>query len=204
MHHSDTGPVLSSSRLMAGHAIDGVDLRVLDTRRDHRGSFTEVFQEHWNTCITPVQWSVVHSQPRVFRGVHLHRRHDEYFGVILGRAFVGLRDVRPWSATRGAWALYELVGDDPACLTFPLGLLHGWYFSEETIHLQAVSEAYRDYADDDNWGCVWSDPALEIPWPFAGEPVVTTRVRDFPTMAALLEALGEWAPPRRGDHDPQP
>jgi dTDP-4-dehydrorhamnose 3,5-epimerase len=203
MSHARTAPALRGSRLVAGRAIDGVELRVLDTRRDGRGSFTEVFQEHWHTGIRPVQWSVVHSGPRVFRGVHLHRRHDEYFGVIQGRAAVGLRDVRPWSTTRGAWSLYELVGAELACVTFPLGVLHGWYFHEETIHLQAVSEAYRDYADDDNWGCVWSDPALEIPWPFTSDPIVTARVKDFPTMGALLEALGAWQPPRRAGRDPQ-
>lgn len=192
-----------SSRLLAGGPIDGVELRVLDMHGDSRGSFTEVFQEHWNTCIRPVQWSVVHSHARVFRGVHLHRRHDEYFAVIQGWAAVGLRDVRPWSPTRGAWALYELVGSDLACVTFPLGVLHGWYFPEATIHLQAVSEAYRDYGGDDNWGCVWSDPALEIPWPIVGEPIVTQRVRDFPTMGTLLEALGDWGPPRRIDRDSQ-
>ena len=92
--------------------------------------------------------------------------------------------------------MYELSGSELACVTFPLGVLHGWYFHEDSIHLQAVSEAYIDYGKDDNWGCHWSDPALEIPWPIAEEPVVTTRAGDFPTMKALVEALGEWGPPR--------
>lgn len=182
---------------MAGSAIDGVEFRRLDMRPDHRGTFTEVFQTHWGTCIAPVQWSVVQSHARVFRGVHLHRRHDEYFSVMRGRATVGLRDVRPWSPTRNASAMYELSGDELACVTFPLGVLHGWYFHEDTIHLQAVSEAYVDYGTDDNWGCLWSDPALEIPWPITGEPIVTRRAGDFPTMNALLDALGEWSAPHR-------
>jgi dTDP-4-dehydrorhamnose 3,5-epimerase len=164
-------------------------------RRDHRGAFTEVFQAHWGTCITPVQWSIVHSHAGVFRGVHLHRRHDEYFAVVQGRATVGLRDLRPWSSTRGAWAMYDLSGADLACVTFPLGVLHGWYFHEESIHLQAVSEAYIDYGKDDNWGCLWSDPALEIPWPVTREPIMTTRAGDFPTLKGLVEALGDWEAP---------
>ena len=193
--HDPTKDETGSSRLVAGHPIDGVEFRPLDMRPDHRGSFTEVFQQHWGTCITPVQWSVVHSHTRVFRGVHLHRRHDEYFAVLQGRATVGLRDLRPWSPTRGAWAMYELSGIELACVTFPLGILHGWYFHEESIHLQAVSEAYIDYGKDDNWGCVWSDPALEIPWPFTDEPVITARAGDFPTLKALVAALGDWEPP---------
>jgi dTDP-4-dehydrorhamnose 3,5-epimerase len=186
------GLVQGASRLVAGTAIDGVALRRLITHCDHRGGFTEVFQQSWHTCISPVQWSVVQSHARVFRGVHLHRRHDEYFGLLQGRATVGLRDIRPWSPTRDAWAMYELVGADLACVTFPLGVLHGWYFHEDTLHLQAVSEAYADYGEDDNWGCVWSDPALEIPWPIADDPIVTRRAGDFPSLRTLLDALGNW------------
>lgn len=187
---TDTG-----SRLVAGREIDGVAFRHLEMRRDHRGIFTEVFQTYWGTCLEPVQWSVVHSHARVFRGMHLHRRHAEYFSALRGRATVGLRDIRPWSPTRGMSAMYELSGDHLACLTFPLGVLHGWYFHEDTMHLQAVSEAYVDYGQDDNWGCVWSDPALEISWPITGEPIITKRAGDFPTLNALLESLGDWTPP---------
>ena len=182
------------SRLVAGSPIEGVELRRLKMNHDQRGCFTEVFQEHWKTCIKPVQWSIVHSQENVFRGLHLHRRHDEYISLISGRASVGLRDLRPWSPTCGAWSLHELHGADMACLTFPIGLLHGWYFHEASVHLQSVSEAYIDYGKEDNWACHWSDPALEIPWPFT-DPILANRASDFPTMQGLVDALGEWAPP---------
>lgn len=181
------------SRLIAGQPINGVELRRFKMNHDARGCFTEVFQKHWRTCIEPVQWSIVQSKPNVFRGLHLHRQHDEYVAPITGRMTVGLRDLRPWSATRGVWTMYELFGDDQAGVTFPLGLLHGWYFHEETIHLQAVSESYADYATVDNWGCHWSDPALEFSWPFT-DPILAQRASDFPTMAALEKALGEWGP----------
>ena len=181
-----------ASRLVAGHQIEGVELRLLDMRRDQRGSFTEVFQADWQSGIAPVQWSVVHSRAGVFRGMHLHRRHDEYFAVVSGRASVGLRDIRPRSATLEAWSLYELSDTELACLIFPSGLLHGWYFHEASIHLQAVSEPYSDYAGDDNWGCRWSDPALEIPWPFTDEPIVTERAQTFPSLDELVVLLGTW------------
>jgi dTDP-4-dehydrorhamnose 3,5-epimerase len=187
----------AGSRLVAGTVIDGVEIRPLKMNFDARGCFTEVFQERWNTCIVPVQWSVVQSRANVFRGLHLHRDHDEYVAVIAGRASIGLRDVRPWSPTNGAWSLYELLGTDLACLTFPPGLLHGWYFHEPSVHLQAVSEAYADYADSDNLGCHWSDPALEIPWPFT-DPILTDRASNFPSLKSLLDTMGDWGPPRAG------
>jgi dTDP-4-dehydrorhamnose 3,5-epimerase len=182
------------SRQVGGGNIEGVNLRALSMNRDFRGCFTEVFQEYWQVGMKPVQWSLVHSQAEVLRGVHLHRRHDEYILPVVGKLTVGLRDLRPWSSTRNQWAMYELLGSDLACLTFPIGILHGWYFHEATIHLQAVSEAYVDYGKDDNWGCHWSDPALEIPWPCA-DPILAQRATDFPTMAGLEAALGEWSAP---------
>ncbi len=197
MSHADqssSNPSNRRSRLVAGGAIEGVEFRPLKMNRDKRGCFTEVFQEYWGTCIKPVQWSLVHSAANVFRGVHLHRRHDEYFAPVSGRVTVGLRDLRPWSSTRNAWAMYELNGDDLACLTFPIGILHGWYFHESTTHLQSVSESYLDYGKDDNWGCHWSDPAIEIPWP-CEDPILAPRAQDFPTLGQLVEALGDWSPP---------
>jgi dTDP-4-dehydrorhamnose 3,5-epimerase len=185
------------SRLVAGKQIEGVELRRLRMNHDARGCFTEVFQEHWGTCIKPVQWSIVHSKFNVFRGMYLHRRHDEYISVITGRASVGLRDLRPWSPTKNTWSLYELHGSDLTCISFPIGLLHGWYFHEPSIHLQAVSEAYVDYGKVDNWRCRWSDPALEISWPFT-DPILAKYASDFPTLVELEAALGEWGqrPPR--------
>src|SRR4030095_13252685 len=88
-----------ASGLMRGSTIHGVEFRRLKMNHDFRGCFTEVFQEYWKTCIKPVQWSVVHSHRKVFRGLYLHRRHDEYISVITGHASVGLRDIRPWSPT---------------------------------------------------------------------------------------------------------
>lgn len=176
------------SRLIAGASIDGVDLWSLDRHEDARGSFMEVFQASWDSAITPVQWSVVASEPRVLRGVHLHWRHDEYISVVKGRACVGLRDMRPESPTFGTWSLYDLSEHEPAALTFPCGLLHGWYFYEPTLHLQAVSESYIDYHPDDNLGVRWDDPDLEIPWP-DDDPIISGRAEGFGTLQDILDTL---------------
>jgi dTDP-4-dehydrorhamnose 3,5-epimerase len=166
--------------------IDGTRLRRLDVHEDARGSFTEFFSKSWDTGDSPAQWSVVTSSKGVLRGMHLHRRHDEGFLLLEGRASVGLRDVRPGSPTEGVSSLFEFSGDDLTYLTFPRGIVHGWFFHEPSIHLQSVSETYADYGDDDNLGCHWSDPALEISWP--GAPtLVASRADGFGSLAVLLE-----------------
>lgn len=179
------------SRQVAGGQIVGVEFKIFRVNADHRGCFTEVFQEHWGMCLKPVQWSIVHSKPGVFRGMHLHRRHGEYFAVVSGRACVGLKDMRPGSPTEGVWSLFELTGVQLACVVIPFGLLHGWYFPEQTIHLQAVSEAYVDYHKDDNLGCQWNDPDLGIPWP-QKEAILGSRAQGFPSFKELAASLKDW------------
>ena len=131
--------------LISGAKLEGVELHELKKNVDSRGSFTEKIQKHWDSCIDPVQWSTVESGPGVFRGMHYHSRHDEYFSLITGRCLVGLKDLRPGSPTDNGYSLFELTADSPSAITFPRGILHGWYFFEASLHIQSVSESYNDY-----------------------------------------------------------
>lgn len=172
------------SRLIGGTVIADVDLIKHQSFNDIRGSFTEVFQASWKTSIQPVQWSIIKSQAQVFRGMHYHQRHEEYFCLIQGRCVVGLKDLRPDSGTYLTSARYELCDSDMASLCFPRGILHGWYFYCDSIHLQAVSESYATYGIDDNDGCPWSDPDLNIAWPFE-DALVSSRAANFPSLKEL-------------------
>jgi dTDP-4-dehydrorhamnose 3,5-epimerase len=174
--------------IRAGHPLLGVHLFRLDQNPDERGSFTEIFQQHWESSIEPVQWSAVKSEPGVLRGMHLHLRHDELFCLIQGRCLVGLRDLRRDSPTHGLSCLLDLNADQMTTLTFPRGILHGWYFSQSSIHLQAVSETFSKYHDDDNWGCAWNDPDLQIPWGFSSA-AISARAARFPKLCDLLSSL---------------
>lgn len=172
--------------LQAGHMLEAVRLRKLKMHKDNRGWFTEFFRDDWDNGIEPVQWSIVRSEGGVLRGMHLHRRHEEFVLVIAGRLSVGLYDMRPGSPTEGRSMLVELAGDDLVSLSFPRGLIHGWYAHCPTLHIQSVSENYDRYGADDNLGCHWSDPALNIPWP--ERPTrVAPRAEAFPGLAELIE-----------------
>jgi len=179
------------STIVEGSDIEGVELKSLQVNADHRGDFTEVFQEHWKNMERPCQWSIVNSSENVLRGCHLHKRHDEYFCLLQGEVSLGLRDERPWSPTYGHWQLYRLFGHDMTALIFPAGLLHGWYFHSQSLHLQSVSESYTTYGGDDNWGVHWSDPDLEIPWPFEN-PALSEHAAEFASLASLREKLLPW------------
>jgi dTDP-4-dehydrorhamnose 3,5-epimerase len=175
----------TSSALVQGNAVDGVRLGLLQPALDERGVFTEMFAEHWDCGVDAVQWSIVQSRAGVLRGMHLHARHDEYLAIVSGRMFVGLHDLRPASPTFRVSCLYHLTAADPAYISWPRGLLHGWLYPEATVHLQGTSEAYATYGVDDNEGCHWSDPDLGIDWPFAPS-VVSARAESFGSVDALL------------------
>ncbi len=172
------------STILSGEAIQDSLLVTLNEHFDARGSFTEVFQDNWNSVINPVQWSMVKSEEGVLRGMHYHRRHDEYFCLIQGSCYLGLKDLRPESSTYLKSSLYYLTASDLKALIFPRGVVHGWYFIEPSLHLQAVSESYEGYGDEDNFGCRWDDPQLGIPWPFESA-IISERANSFGSLDDL-------------------
>jgi dTDP-4-dehydrorhamnose 3,5-epimerase len=169
-------------------AIEGLRLVPLAPRRDVRGVFLEVFKDSWDLPVRPTQWSVVQSRARALRGLHLHLRHDEMFVLVQGRVHVGLKDLRRGSPTFGRAVLLDLAPDHPAAVVFPPGVLHGWYFSEPSVHLQAVSEEYDRYRHDDNLTCHWADPELGLAWPDQA-PLLSPEAERFGSLQALLARL---------------
>jgi dTDP-4-dehydrorhamnose 3,5-epimerase len=169
---------------------DGVALHRLTMHEDERGVFTEVFRREWGLGIDPVQWNVVSSDAGVLRGVHVHVRHDDYLILVHGRASVGLRDLRQGSPTEGQSALVEVHAAPRTGIFIPHGVAHGFYFHEDSTHLYAVSH-YWDLEDEKD--CLWSDPALEIPWP-ATTARVSERDADAPPLSDLLAELAPLQP----------
>lgn len=178
-------PARAADFLLSGEPLAGVVVRSLAVHRDSRGSFAELYSADGAEPFAPAQWSIVTSHPGTLRGMHLHRRHDESVMLLQGRVFIGLHDVRPGSPTQGRSALYTFAGGDDMVIAFPRGIVHGWLFSEPSVHLQAVSETYAAYNADDNLGCHWSDPALQIPWPLT-PTLVAERAQAFPSLATLM------------------
>jgi dTDP-4-dehydrorhamnose 3,5-epimerase len=162
----------------------GTLVRPLQANEDERGVFTELYRREWGVA-EPVQWNAVWSEAGVLRGVHVHLRHDDYLTVPVGRASVGLKDLRRGSPTEGLGALVELGAERPAAIAIPHGVAHGFYFHEPSLHVYAVSE-YWDPTDE--LGCHWADPDLAIPWPAAAAQV-SQRDADAQSLRELLAEL---------------
>ncbi|MGH3134478.1 MAG: dTDP-4-dehydrorhamnose 3,5-epimerase family protein [Gaiellaceae bacterium] len=163
---------------------DGVELLQLEPHADSRGVFTELFRDSWGLQVAPVQWNAVRSEWNVLRGVHAHWRHADYLTVAVGRASIGLHDLREGSPTVGLGAIVQLAADEPAGLAIPPGVAHGFYFHEPSLHVYAVSHEW-DPADE--LGCRWDDPELDLAWP-CSEPLLSDRDRELGPLSRLRDA----------------
>jgi len=176
------------SKLVQGEQIDGVVLSKLENHNDNRGWFREIFVSDDNCIIQPEQWSLVQSNKNVLRGMHCHARHDEFFTLVSGHCLLALQDIRPNRSSYNKFSIYELHESEPASLSFPKGVIHGWYFLENSTHIQAVSESYHSYHKDDNYGCHWQATDLAFEWQIC-EPIVATRANNFGTVEELKNKL---------------
>jgi dTDP-4-dehydrorhamnose 3,5-epimerase len=165
-------------------AISGVDLTDLCRNQDGRGSVTEIFREAW-VGERFVQWNHVRSEQGVLRGIRGHFRHSDYLVLLDGSALIGLKDLRPSSESYGHTMVIPLQSEKPQALTIPVGVAHGFYFSEASVLVYAVTH-YWDA--DDELGCRWDDPELGIAWPFAS---ARTSARDaaLPNLSVFAAQL---------------
>ena len=164
----------------------GVRIRRLEVHQDQRGLLSEIFRQDWDTGVAPVQWNTVTSDAGVLRGVHVHLRHADYLVVLQGQMSLGLKDLRDDSPTAGPGLVVELDGNDLHSIFIPPGVAHGFYFHSRCLHVYAVTE-YWD--PDDELGCHWDDPELQIPWHIA-EPVLSDRDSSLPSLKCLMHELG--------------
>ena len=171
----------------AAMRLPGVSLVALTPHSDERGVFTELFRESWGTGFAGAQWNAVSSGPNVLRGVHVHRRHVDYLTLVAGRGTIGLHDLRPESPTRGHGTTVELDSREPSALVIPVGVAHGFYFHEPSIHVYAVS---CEFDPADELGCRWDDAELGIAWP-CERPLISPRDRDLGTLGDLRRVWSE-------------
>lgn len=201
---SVTAPTPWNDEVIRGPAptevLAGVEVRDLCPHVDERGSVMEVRRQTWGAGPEPVQWTLLHSQPGVIRGVHVHPRHADYLMAVSGRMTVGLCDLRSGSPTELRSAQFEMTAARPSALTVPAGVAHGFYFHEPTVMLLGVSH-YWD--TDDELGCRWDDPDLNLHWPTVS-PVLSPRDQALPPMKELLPLMPAWTGRDRPAAEGQP
>jgi len=82
-------------------------------------------------------------------------------------------DIRPGSATFGRWVGVELSANNKRKLWIPTGLAHGFVTLSE--HAEFLYKTTDYWYPEHERTLLWSDPALGIAWPIAGEPIVAAK-----------------------------
>ena len=173
--------VSSAARDEAGELPLDVKIRPLTAHADSRGSLTEIYREAWDLGCRPVQLNAMASVADSLRGVHVHVTHADHLTLVGGRMLLGLHDLRGWSPTAGLSRSIELDAKQPCAVVIPVGVAHGFYFSEASVLVYGVSH-YWNRADE--LGCRWDDPALGLRWPTTA-PLLSERDRLAPDYATL-------------------
>ena len=182
--------------------LPGVCRRDLPTFGDQRGSFREVWRASWQGHGCPpaghppfVQANISHSDAHVLRGLHFHRRQDDYWVLVSGRARVQLVDLRDASVAtldsgqRPPSMSFEMEPD--SAVFIPRGVAHGFYAVERLTLAYLVTS---EYDGTDELGFSWNDPAVAIEW--ADEPpILSDRDRSNPSLRTLLQRLESEATP---------
>lgn len=165
--------------------IAGAHLFTLVPHEDPRGSLTELYRQEWSPGSSPiVQANLSRSRAGVLRGLHWHRRQRDLWCVVSGRAFVALVDLREGSPTRLATAELAIDPEDqPAAISIPPGVAHGFHAATDVLLLYLVD---AEYSGDDEFGLAWDDPELAIGWP-SRSPTLSDRDVANPSLADVLK-----------------
>jgi dTDP-4-dehydrorhamnose 3,5-epimerase len=169
-------------------ALPGLKLVELKIFKDDRGFFTERyvasrFQEA-GISASFIQDNHSRSKPGVIRGLHYQSNpaQGKLVGVIRGRIWDVVVDLRQGSATYGKWEGVELSDENGRLLWVPAGFAHGFcVLGDQDADVMYKVDA--PYSPSTEGGIVYNDPGLAIKWPVAA-PVVSGKDQVLPVFSA--------------------
>jgi len=207
--HSSSHPVLAAPVIVPPRTATGFRVMPLPLaglilienaiHGDARGFFTERFhaerfREH-DVTARFVQDNHSRSAPRVLRGLHYQHApaQGKLVGVVRGRIWDVVVDVRSGSPTFGAHAAVELSDMNGRLLFVPAGFAHGFcVLGDEPADLLYKVDA--PYEPKGEGGLQWNDPQLGIQWPIA-DPIISARDAGNPSFAAYAVNPPSWPAP---------
>ena len=158
------------------------DLLILEPKvfGDARGFFLESFNASsflmaTGQNVTFVQDNHSRSARNVLRGLHyqIQQPQGKLVYVTRGAVFDVAVDIRKSSRTFGRWFGAELSETNHRQMWVPPGLAHGYMVLSDSADFLYKTTDY--YAPEHERCILWSDPAIGIPWPLAGEPLLSVK-----------------------------
>ena len=163
-------------------ALPGVVIIEPNVFGDERGFFLESYNERafaeMGLARKFVQDNHSRSARNVLRGLHyqLGCPQGKMVRVAAGAIWDVALDLRRSSPTFGKWIAEELSAANKRILWVPEGFAHGFLtLSESADVLYKATDFYAPAAER---SILWNDPELAIPWPLAGEPILSAKDRE--------------------------
>jgi dTDP-4-dehydrorhamnose 3,5-epimerase len=149
---------------------------------DARGFFYEsynrkTFAQAVGSNVEFVQDNHSRSSKNVLRGLHyqLRQAQGKLVRVTAGEIWDVAVDLRRSSPSFGRWVGTRIDAESKRMLWIPAGFAHGFLVLSEQAEVLYKTTDY--YAPEHERTLLWSDPALAIAWPLAGEPVLADKDR---------------------------
>lgn len=147
------------------------------TFEDNRGSFIKSFEreqfENAGIVFNCDEDFITSSTKYVIRGLHfqLYKPQIKLVGVIRGKVFDVVVDLRKDSKTYGKWEGFYLSSNNRNSLLIPRGCAHGFMSLSEDSILSYKCDGLYDRKSDT--GIYYADTDLNIDWPIPlGTPVI--------------------------------
>ena len=158
-------------------ALPGVLVLEPKVHGDERGFFFEsynrrAFREATGLDPDFVQDNHSKSARNVLRGLHYQVRNvqGKLVRVTAGEVWDVVVDLRRSSPAFGRSLGVALSEANRRMLWVPEGFAHGFLVTSESAEFLYKTTDY--YAPEHERSLLWNDPALEIAWPLAGEPLL--------------------------------
>lgn len=153
---------------------------------DNRGFFLERFNvsQFANVGLPTnfVQDNHSRSKPQVVRGLHYQTdpSQGKLVGVIRGRIWDVIVDIRPWSPTYLKHVSVELDDQYMRLVWVPAGFAHGFCVLGDEV-ADVVYKVDAAHNPKSEAGIRWDDPALDILWPVK-DPILSQKDLNLPTL----------------------
>ena len=158
---------------------------------DARGFFFESFNQQafhaaTGTDVHFVQDNHSRSARGVLRGLHYQlppHAQGKLVRVVRGSVWDVAVDVRRGSPTFGRFEAVELSEENRKQFYVPEGFAHGFRVLTDIADFHYKCTDF--YAPGDEYGILWNDPSLAIPWDDPAAPVVSPKDQLLPRLAEV-------------------
>jgi dTDP-4-dehydrorhamnose 3,5-epimerase len=150
-------------------SIEGLSIRNLSEYRDHRGSFTRVFDLNWqiSSSAEPQQVNISRNHVKgTLRGMHYQKTglpEHKMISVLTGSVYFAVIDLRIASKSYLETYATELQSKELKTVFVPAGCATGWITLEDNTNMHYIM--YSRFEECTYGGLRFDDPYFGINWP---------------------------------------